>query len=107
MDVSTVNKIKKHYQDVSGHFGFKVPAPESLANQLGYQALRMKKNAAAQAFFEMNIENYPQSFNAFDSMGDFYAATGDKPKAIENYRKALALKEFPDTRKKLEDLEGK
>ena len=107
MNASTVEKIKKHYQDISSHFGFKVPVPESFANQFGYQALGMKKNAAAQAFFEMNIENYPQSFNAFDSMGDFYAATGDKPKAIENYKKALALKEFPDTRKKLDDLEGK
>jgi predicted negative regulator of RcsB-dependent stress response len=43
----------------------------------------------------------------FDSFGDFYMATGGKAKAIENYRKALSIKEFPATRKKLEDLQGK
>ncbi|MGN6601545.1 MAG: alpha/beta hydrolase-fold protein [Ginsengibacter sp.] len=107
MNASTVEKIKKHYEDISAHFGFKVPVPESFANQLAYQALGMKRFAAAKALFEMNIENYPQSFNAFDSMGDYYAATGDKAKAIDNYKKALSLKEFPETRKKLEDLEGK
>jgi len=107
MNASTVEKIKKHYGNISAHFGFKVPVPESFANQLAYQALGMKRYAAAKALFEMNIDNNPQSFNAFDSMGDFYAATGDKTKAIENYKKALSLKEFPETRKKLQDLEGK
>ena len=107
MNASTVEKIKKHYGNISAHFGFKVPVPESFTNQLAYQELGMKRDAPAKALFEMNIENYPQSFNAFDSMGDFYAATGDKTKAIENYKKALSLKEFPETRKKLQDLEGK
>ena len=52
----------------------------------------------------MNTDNYPESFNAFDSMGDLYDAMGDKQKAIAAYSKALALRDFPDTRNKLNKL---
>lgn len=107
MDAATVEKIKKHYDNISAHFGFRVAVPESMVNELGYQELAMKRYAAAEALFKLNTDNYPESFNVFDSFGDFYAATGNKPKAIENYRKALSIKEFPDTRKKLEDLQAK
>jgi predicted alpha/beta superfamily hydrolase len=107
MNAATVDKIKKHYDEISTHFGFKVPVPESMANELGYQALGMKRYVAAEALFKLNTDNYPQSFNVFDSLGDFYAATGNNSKAIENYKKALSIKEFPGTRKKLEDLQGK
>jgi predicted negative regulator of RcsB-dependent stress response len=52
----------------------------------------------------MNIANYPTSFNVYDSMGDFEAANGNKAKAAEYYKKALTIKQFPDTRKKLNAL---
>jgi hypothetical protein len=58
----------------------------------------------AEALFKMNIANYPESFNAYDSMGDLYEAKGDKEKAIENYKKALSIKDSPDTKQKLEKL---
>jgi predicted negative regulator of RcsB-dependent stress response len=54
----------------------------------------------------MNITNYPNSFNVYDSMGDYYDAKGDKQKAIQSYTKALSLKDWPDTRKKLEKLKA-
>ena len=31
---------------------------------------------------------------------------GDKANAIDNYKKALSIKEIPDTRQKLEKLQG-
>ena len=40
-------------------------------------------------------------------MGDYYAAIDDKPKAIANYKKSLAIEEIADIRKKLEKVEGK
>jgi tetratricopeptide (TPR) repeat protein len=58
-------------------------------------------------FFKKNIQNYPESFNVYDSMGDFYNAKQDKEKAIEYYTKALTLRDFPDTRQKLEKLKAK
>jgi tetratricopeptide (TPR) repeat protein len=54
----------------------------------------------------MNVRNYPKSLNALDSMGDYYAAKGDKEKAIDCYTKALSRNNWSDTRKKLEDLQS-
>ena len=57
--------------------------------------------------FKLNVVNYPESYNVYDSMGDFYSAKDDKTNAIDNYKKALSIKEVPDTRQKLEKLQGK
>lgn len=52
----------------------------------------------------MNIDNYPTSSNAYDSMGDYYLEIKDTKKAIAAFEKALSLKEVSDTRRKLEQL---
>ena len=58
----------------------------------------------AYALLKRNTINYPQSANAWDSLGDYYVAAGDKSKAIEAFRKSLSLQETKDTRKKLNEL---
>jgi uncharacterized protein len=58
----------------------------------------------AHYFFNLNMENYPSSFSAFDAMGEFYARKGDGQKAIEYYKKSLSIRETADTRQKLEKL---
>ena len=45
----------------------------------------------ALAFFILNTENFPNSYNAFDSLGEAYETLGDKKKAIDNYLKSLEL----------------
>ena len=67
----------------------------------------LKKWDKAEYFFKLNIENHPQNANGYDSLGDFYQATGDIKKAIENYTKALTLGNDQDTRRKLEYLKTK
>jgi len=105
--MSTIAKIEKHYDEVSKHFGFKYNMPEMMANNLGYLAMSQKKMKEAEYLFKTNVTNYPTSFNVYDSLGDFYAADNDKEKAIENYKKALSIHEFDDTRKKLNALLAK
>ena len=98
-------KIEKHYENLSKHFGYKVNVPEQVINNYGYQSLAKKENDLAGYLFKLNVANYPQSPNVFDSLGDFYEATGDKKNAIANYQKVLALdKDFPETKSKLERL---
>jgi tetratricopeptide (TPR) repeat protein len=75
-------------------------------NAIAYQLMSMKQFNRAYYFFKTNIENYPGSFNAYDSMGDFYDARGDKQKAIEYYKKSLSMHDSPDTRKKIEKLQA-
>jgi uncharacterized protein len=76
-------------------------------NRMGYYYLEGNKNLnAAFSFFQMNVRNYPNSANAYDGLGDYYEKAGDKNKAIEFYKKALAIKEWSSVRKKLEKLEA-
>jgi uncharacterized protein len=99
-----VAKFDKHYSTVSTHMGYKISPPEQMVNMMGYEFLSQKQHAKAGAFFKMNVENYPNSANVYDSYGDYFSAVGDKTKAIEQFKKALSLKENEATRKKLEAL---
>ena len=40
---------------------------------------------------QLNVEAYPSSSRAYNSLADAYAADGNKNMAIANYEKALAL----------------
>ncbi|HLX92429.1 MAG TPA: alpha/beta hydrolase-fold protein [Puia sp.] len=104
-DMGAIAKIEKHYEIVSKSMGYTIKFPEELANSMGYQELAKKRYSEAEYLFKLNIANYPESPNVFDSMGDFYEATGNRVKAMDNFRKALAIKEIPETRVKLEKLE--
>lgn len=64
---------------------------ESNFNSLGYRELREKKYADAIEIFKINTVLYPESDNVFDSLADAYKKSGDTIKAIENYKKALAI----------------
>ena len=99
--------IENHYaENVSKIYGYKVFPPETLMNMFGYQLLIMKQLTKAGDFFEMNVKNYPDSYNAYDSYGDYYRAIDNKVKAIENYKKALTLNSgLTITKEKLEKLE--
>src|SRR6187401_2177693 len=84
-----VQRMKKHYQNVSKEFGFKVSPPEMQVNGLGYYVLGQKQVDKAAAFFEMNVENYPESGNVYDSYADVLVVQKDTAKAIANYQKAF------------------
>lgn len=64
---------------------------EARLNDLGYGLLRQNKVSEAIGAFSVNVALYPQSSNVYDSLGEAYAAKGDKARAIANYRKSLEL----------------
>ena len=103
---SSVNLLQQHFKKVSQQMNYTVLPPEQMVNGLAYGCLQNSQMDKAYAFFKMNVDNYPQSFNVYDSMGDYYAAKKDKQNAIEYYTKALAIKPFPDTQKKLDELKN-
>jgi tetratricopeptide (TPR) repeat protein len=41
--------------------------------------------------FSLNVELFPQSANAYDSLGEAYMRNGQRALAIENYQRSLAL----------------
>ena len=64
---------------------------EARLNGLGYGLLRTKKLAEAIAYFKLNAEFYPESWNVYDSLGDAYMANGDKELAIASFKKAVEM----------------
>ena len=65
---------------------------ESVLNWLGVHFLYWwGREEEAIGVFELNALLYPGSSNAYDSLGEAYAAQGRKDDAIRSYRKALEL----------------
>jgi cytochrome c-type biogenesis protein CcmH/NrfG len=45
--------------------------------------------AAAIEIFKLNVAEYPNYANGYDSLGEAYLAAGDKKQAVVNYAKSL------------------
>ena len=60
-------------------------------NNLGYDLIRQHKLDAAIVVFRLNVEMYPRSANAYDSLGEAYADHGDRSLAISSYERSLVL----------------
>jgi tetratricopeptide (TPR) repeat protein len=60
-------------------------------NTLGYKLMAQKKMNEAIEVFKLNVKLYPESANTYDSLGEVYAAGGNKKLAIENYEKAVKM----------------
>ena len=60
-------------------------------NNLGYRLLQENKIEAAVYVLGKTAELYPDSWNAYDSLGEVLAKMGQKERAIESYRKSLEL----------------
>lgn len=101
-----VNKMRIHYAKASRTLGYDNKPDESMLNGMGYRLLGMENADLAGQFFRLNVDYYPKSFNVYDSLGDYYLHIKNKDKAIESFEKALAIKENPDSRKKLDELKS-
>ena len=75
---------------------------EAQMNNLGYWLLGKKRVKEAIEVFKMNIEDFPNSSNAYDSLGEAYMLNGDKEPSIRNYQRSLELN--PDNKNALEML---
>lgn len=58
-------------------------------------------------FLRESSDQYAGSYMVYVAMGDYYAAIGDKPNAIINYKKSLAIEDIADIRMKLGNVQGK
>jgi tetratricopeptide (TPR) repeat protein len=64
---------------------------ERSINNLGYRLLGMKRWEQAIEIFKLNVESYPQSPNAYDSLAEAYFMNGNKELAVKNYERSLEL----------------
>jgi len=101
-----LDKIVNHHTKISNVFKTKTNPDEGFINYLGYHRMEIKEFKQAEEFFTLNVVNYPNSYGVFDSLGDFYAVTGVKNKAIENYKKSISLDKNSISKKKIKELEN-
>ena len=83
----------EHYKKLSEKFGYSVPTPENLINQIGYRLIFDGKPEEAIAVFKANVERYPASANVYDSLAEAYERGGRIDLAEPLYDKARTLGE--------------
>ncbi len=84
------NAINLYYELKSKYpneYNFK----EDALNTLGYDLLKGSRVKDAIEIFKLNIEQFPNSFNVYDSMGEALAVDGQIDMAINNYKKSLEI----------------
>ena len=64
---------------------------ENDLNSFGYQLLNSHQMEQALKVFRLNVEEYPQSWNVYDSLGEAYMNAGQTSLAIQNYEKSMEL----------------
>ncbi|MBS1528458.1 MAG: alpha/beta hydrolase, partial [Bacteroidetes bacterium] len=99
--------IAKHFGVLSSEFGYTISPTEDFINNCGYTQLRARHLANAIDLFSQNVKLHPNSFNAYDSLGEAYMDAGSKTLAISNYKKSLELNPHNDNgREMLKKLGG-
>lgn len=79
---------------------------ESELNTLGYQIIGAKRYKDAIEILKLNVEAFPDSGNAYDSLAEAYMLSGEKEASIANYKKSLELDpKNENARQKLKSLE--
>ena len=64
---------------------------EDQMNRVGYSYLQRGRHREAIETFKLNVDNFPNSANVYDSLGEAYMAAGNKEEAISNYKRSLEL----------------
>ncbi|MGD8536759.1 MAG: S41 family peptidase [Candidatus Aminicenantes bacterium] len=67
------------------------PSLETSLTILGYRHLRKEEYNNAIPIFKLIVDIFPQSSNAYDSLGEAYMLNGDRELAIINYEKSFEL----------------
>lgn len=94
VSTGSVDEAFKYYRSLGKEekekFDFR--GAERQINTWGYQLLNDKKNVDdALKMFEINVLQFPNSSNVYDSYAEALMHAGNFPLAIENYKKSLEL----------------
>jgi len=98
--------VNSHYKNLSAHFGYEVLPPGQYINTHGYRLMGNNMLDKASALFDLNLQNYPKSSVAHNSMGDCYLAQKDSIKALEYFTKALEIEDNSFSQEKIEMLKN-
>ncbi len=81
--------LDEQLRSASQVYGREIRVPEVWINQLGYGFLGRGDARSAVVIFKENVSRYPESANAYDSLGDAYLVAGDVASAREAFSEAV------------------
>ena len=81
---------------IAQYLEFKATQPpeafeENMLNTFGYMLLREARIDEAIEIFNLNIDQYPQAWNPYDSLGEAYMIDGQLSLAIEYYERSIVI----------------
>lgn len=76
---------------------------ESMLNNGAYELMNNNRLGDALKVFRLLVHEFPNSANAYDSLGEAYLASGNRDSALLNYKKSLRLNPANDNAKKIID----
>jgi len=89
--VPSLAELESHYKKLSERLTYTITIPENLLNQFGYEKLRDGQTNEAVAAFKRNVELYPNSANAFDSLAEALEKNGQIKDARLAYERAYKM----------------
>lgn len=102
---SNDRQLTEYYDNNKKNPGYHYVDSESDLNSAGYELLGSGNVVDALKIFRLIVKAFPESANAFDSLGEAYLKAGDKQNALVNYKRAYDLNpENENARKIIEEL---
>ncbi|HKJ67498.1 MAG TPA: serine hydrolase [bacterium] len=86
-----VDAAIERYNEVKDSTSGKYLFNEYFLNTLGYQLMNANRLEDAIKILQLNAEEYPNSANVYDSLGEAYMKYGEKDKAVEYYARSLQI----------------
>ena len=74
---------------------------EGEMNQIGYRLLQNEKTKEAIEVFKINVAEFPDSWNTYDSLGEAYMMDQQKDEAIKYYEKSIEMNPNNDNGKEM------
>jgi uncharacterized protein len=102
--ISTAEQLRTQFKQLSNDLGISILPPERVTQTFGSTYVYLEKYDTAQAFLQMNIDNYPNSSSAYANMGQYWQSRGNKKKALEYYEKSVKI--FPENEDSLNNIEN-
>lgn len=94
-----------HYEKLSNRMKREVKPDWQLINDIGLYMLEGHNlHKKALAYFEMNVDFYPNESKSFVALGNYYLARNKKSKAILNFEKAFKIDGNEEAQIKLKEL---
>lgn len=95
--------LSAHFKQTSEKLGYSALPPEEYIDELGRWELDSNHATnTALGCFQLNVSNYPGSFNAWQSLGGSFKVMGDKDSALKCFARSLELN--PDNRDAAEQI---